>query len=328
MSPLDSVEPRASRVRRLLNVTPDSRPPARSLTSSRAKDPKPPDEGELGQDMGPSSLPSVPLMVGCGVSCTALLILLLIYAAYWRYIRSERSIILVNFCLSILSSNVLILVGQSQTLSKGLCTVTAAFLHFFFLASFCWVLTEAWQSYLAVLGNMRTQAHTQEIPLPGLGSAGSRSGSVCRLHTRTRIWNHQLLLVVVRGGSPLCVCGACGCHRAELESSGAGRIPVGTELESSGAGRIPVGTELESSGAGRIPVGTELDSSAVGRIPVGTELDSSAAGRIPVGTELDSSAAGRIPVGTELDSSAVGRIPVGTELESSGVGRIPVGTEL
>uniref|UniRef100_A0A672QN49 Adhesion G protein-coupled receptor B2 n=1 Tax=Sinocyclocheilus grahami TaxID=75366 RepID=A0A672QN49_SINGR len=107
--------------------------------------------------MGPSSIPSVPLMVGCGISCTALLILLLIYAAFWRYIRSERSIILVNFCLSILASNVLILVGQSQTLSKGLCTVTAAFLHFFFLASFCWVLTEAWQSYLAVIGKMRSR---------------------------------------------------------------------------------------------------------------------------------------------------------------------------
>uniref|UniRef100_A0A3B4TI87 Adhesion G protein-coupled receptor B2 n=1 Tax=Seriola dumerili TaxID=41447 RepID=A0A3B4TI87_SERDU len=108
-------------------------------------------------DMGPTSMPSVPLMVGCGVSCTALLILLLIYAAFWRYIRSERSIILVNFCLSILASNLLILVGQSQTLSKGLCTVTAAFLHFFFLASFCWVLTEAWQSYLAVIGKMRSR---------------------------------------------------------------------------------------------------------------------------------------------------------------------------
>ncbi|XP_068188956.1 adhesion G protein-coupled receptor B2 [Antennarius striatus] len=108
-------------------------------------------------DMGPTSIPSIPLMVGCGVSCTALLVLLLIYAAFWRYIRSERSIILVNFCLSILASNLLILVGQSQTLSKGLCTVTAAFLHFFFLASFCWVLTEAWQSYLAVIGKMRSR---------------------------------------------------------------------------------------------------------------------------------------------------------------------------
>lgn len=35
-----------------------------------------------------------------------------------RYIRSERSVILINFCLSIISSNALILIGQSQTRNK------------------------------------------------------------------------------------------------------------------------------------------------------------------------------------------------------------------
>ncbi|XP_074419165.1 adhesion G protein-coupled receptor B2 isoform X6 [Larus michahellis] len=107
--------------------------------------------------MDPSGTPSVPLMIGCAVSCMALLTLLVIYAAFWRFIKSERSIILLNFCVSILASNVLILVGQSQMLSKGVCTMTAAFLHFFFLSSFCWVLTEAWQSYLAVIGRIRTR---------------------------------------------------------------------------------------------------------------------------------------------------------------------------
>ncbi|XP_075294102.1 adhesion G protein-coupled receptor B2 isoform X4 [Opisthocomus hoazin] len=107
--------------------------------------------------MDPSGSPSVPLMIGCAVSCMALLTLLVIYGAFWRFIKSERSIILLNFCVSILASNVLILVGQSQMLSKGVCTMTAAFLHFFFLSSFCWVLTEAWQSYLAVIGRIRTR---------------------------------------------------------------------------------------------------------------------------------------------------------------------------
>ncbi|XP_043938669.1 adhesion G protein-coupled receptor B2 isoform X2 [Protopterus annectens] len=107
--------------------------------------------------MDPSGTPSLPLMIGCAVSCMALLILLAVYAAFWRFIKSERSIILLNFCLSILASNVFILVGQSQTLGKGLCATTAAFLHFFFLSSFCWVLTEAWQSYLAVIGKLRTR---------------------------------------------------------------------------------------------------------------------------------------------------------------------------
>ncbi|XP_036402923.1 adhesion G protein-coupled receptor B3 isoform X1 [Megalops cyprinoides] len=104
-----------------------------------------------------SGVPTVTLIVGCGLSCLALITLAVVYAVLWRYIRSERSIILINFCLSIVCSNILILVGQTQTHNAGVCTMTTAFLHFFFLASFCWVLTEAWQSYMAVTGKVRTR---------------------------------------------------------------------------------------------------------------------------------------------------------------------------
>uniref|UniRef100_A0A665WQ63 Adhesion G protein-coupled receptor B1a n=1 Tax=Echeneis naucrates TaxID=173247 RepID=A0A665WQ63_ECHNA len=108
-------------------------------------------------NMDKSQLPSVTLIVGCGVSSLTLLLLIIIYVSVWRYIRSERSVILINFCLSIISSNALILIGQTQTLNKVLCTLIAAFLHFFFLSSFCWVLTEAWQSYMAVTGRLRNR---------------------------------------------------------------------------------------------------------------------------------------------------------------------------
>uniref|UniRef100_A0A671KZN0 Brain-specific angiogenesis inhibitor 1-like n=1 Tax=Sinocyclocheilus anshuiensis TaxID=1608454 RepID=A0A671KZN0_9TELE len=104
-----------------------------------------------------SRLPSVTLIVGCGVSSLTLLLLIIIYVSVWRYIRSERSVILINFCLSIISSNALILIGQTQTRNKVVCTLVAAFLHFFFLSSFCWVLTEAWQSYMAVTGRLRNR---------------------------------------------------------------------------------------------------------------------------------------------------------------------------
>ncbi|XP_070771657.1 adhesion G protein-coupled receptor B3 [Enoplosus armatus] len=104
-----------------------------------------------------SGVPSVTLIVGCGLSCLSLITLAVIYIVLWRYIRSERSIILLNFCLSIICSNILILVGQTQTHNVGVCIMTTAFLHFFFLASFCWVLTEAWQSYMAVTGKVRTR---------------------------------------------------------------------------------------------------------------------------------------------------------------------------
>nr|XP_055066800.1 adhesion G protein-coupled receptor B1-like isoform X12 [Misgurnus anguillicaudatus] len=108
-------------------------------------------------NMDKNQLPSVTLIVGCGVSSLTLLLLIIIYVSVWRYIRSERSVILINFCLSIISSNALILIGQTQTRNKVVCTLVAAFLHFFFLSSFCWVLTEAWQSYMAVTGRLRNR---------------------------------------------------------------------------------------------------------------------------------------------------------------------------
>lgn len=58
--------------------------------------------------------------------------------------------------------------------SQGLCTVTAAFLHFFFLASFCWVLTEAWQSYLAVIGKMRPRLIRKRFLCLGWGELARR----------------------------------------------------------------------------------------------------------------------------------------------------------
>lgn len=139
-----------------------------------------------------------------------------------RYIRSERSVILINFCLSIISSNALILIGQTQTRNKVrthpksgvssfsilgfacfscgpsdavypshdgstfcpclflwfqvLCTLIAAFLHFFFLSSFCWVLTEAWQSYMAVTGRLRNRIIRKRFLCLGWGGP-----SVCCL---------------------------------------------------------------------------------------------------------------------------------------------------
>uniref|UniRef100_A0A674AII2 Adhesion G protein-coupled receptor B1a n=1 Tax=Salmo trutta TaxID=8032 RepID=A0A674AII2_SALTR len=125
--------------------------------------------------MDKMQLPSVTLMVGCGVSSLTLLLLIIIYVSVWRYIRSERSVILINFCLSIISSNALILIGQTQTRNKVICTLVAAFLHFFFLSSFCWVLTEAWQSYMAVTGRLRNRIIRKRFLCLGWGEdAGGR----------------------------------------------------------------------------------------------------------------------------------------------------------
>lgn len=145
-------------------------------------------------------------------SCNLSTVFFCVLSFSYRYIRSERSVILINFCLSIISSNALILIGQTQTRNKVrnwpdgsvtsqclsqpnlihkaslcsppflslrfqvLCTLIAAFLHFFFLSSFCWVLTEAWQSYMAVTGRLRNRIIRKRFLCLGWGGP-----SVCCL---------------------------------------------------------------------------------------------------------------------------------------------------
>lgn len=56
--------------------------------------------------------------------------------------------------------------------------MTAAFLHFFFLASFCWVLTEAWQSYLAVIGKTRSRIIRKRFLCLGWGEQSHKHNCI------------------------------------------------------------------------------------------------------------------------------------------------------
>lgn len=62
-------------------------------------------------------------------------------------------------------------------LFQVLCTLIAAFLHFFFLSSFCWVLTEAWQSYMAVTGRLRNRIIRKRFLCLGWGGPSVRCAS-------------------------------------------------------------------------------------------------------------------------------------------------------
>lgn len=58
-----------------------------------------------------------------------------------RYIRSERSVILINFCLSIISSNALILIGQTQTRNKVRNHPKTSVSYMIAVMQFAWFLT-------------------------------------------------------------------------------------------------------------------------------------------------------------------------------------------
>ncbi|CAL8233995.1 unnamed protein product [Boreogadus saida] len=69
--------------------------------------------------------------------------------------------------------------------------MTTAFLHFFFLASFCWVLTEAWQSYMAVTGKVRTRLIRKRFLCLGWVVAVTMACCLVKaraIHTRSSDW--------------------------------------------------------------------------------------------------------------------------------------------
>lgn len=84
---------------------------------------------------------------------------------------------------------------------QGICTMTTAFLHFFFLASFCWVLTEAWQSYMAVTGKVRTRLIRKRFLCLGWGEC-------LDLHNTYSISTSLPLSFSISLSSLLCICTA------------------------------------------------------------------------------------------------------------------------
>ncbi|KAH3878461.1 hypothetical protein DPMN_002355 [Dreissena polymorpha] len=89
---------------------------------------------------------SVPLRtlstVGMGISMACLLITMLTYIYLWRFLKSDRTILLLNLCGALMLSYIIFLAGVDKTASKALCATTAVFLHYIYLVVFCLMLAE------------------------------------------------------------------------------------------------------------------------------------------------------------------------------------------
>ncbi|XP_043938264.1 adhesion G protein-coupled receptor E3-like [Protopterus annectens] len=73
-------------------------------------------------------------------------------------IRNANTTMLINLCICLLIANIVFLFGISQTNTQILCKVTAAFLHYFLLACFCWMCIGALQLQLMVQNLMVLKA--------------------------------------------------------------------------------------------------------------------------------------------------------------------------
>ncbi|XP_054615718.1 adhesion G protein-coupled receptor E1-like isoform X2 [Dunckerocampus dactyliophorus] len=106
--------------------------------------------------------------LGMSLSLVCLLVCILTFSLI-RPIQSPRTTIHLHLCISLFIAIVLFLGGISRTENKSGCAVVAGFLHFFFLASFCWMLMEGVQLFRMVILVFHTNFQTLYMMAGGYG---------------------------------------------------------------------------------------------------------------------------------------------------------------
>ena len=87
--------------------------------------------------------------VGFTISIVCMLLTIAVFVS--QNVKSERDVIHVNLCISLLTAEVIFLFGISATEDAITCSIIAATLHYFFLAAFAWMLLEGFQIYLMLV---------------------------------------------------------------------------------------------------------------------------------------------------------------------------------
>ena len=88
---------------------------------------------------------------GFTVSILCMVLTIIVFVSLRRDQRTERDVIHVNLCISLLTAELIFLFGIDQTDNVTLCSVIAISLHYFFLASFAWMFLEGFQIYVLLV---------------------------------------------------------------------------------------------------------------------------------------------------------------------------------
>ncbi|XP_033740712.1 adhesion G-protein coupled receptor F3-like isoform X2 [Pecten maximus] len=108
-------------------------------------------------------------LAGCSLSILSTVVTMVVYMLLWRYIKNDRSVLVMNMCVAVTAGYVLFLAGLDQTDDNVLCTVIAALLHFFFLAMFCLMLSDGIQLLRRTTVVMNVKSRLKWLLLIGWG---------------------------------------------------------------------------------------------------------------------------------------------------------------
>ncbi|XP_053392668.1 sushi, von Willebrand factor type A, EGF and pentraxin domain-containing protein 1-like isoform X2 [Mercenaria mercenaria] len=89
--------------------------------------------------------------VGCSISLAALLITIIAHIALWRYVKSDRVVILIHLSISLVISYAIFLGGVDRTENKDACTAVAVLLQYIYLVVFFLMLAEGIEISVTVL---------------------------------------------------------------------------------------------------------------------------------------------------------------------------------
>uniref|UniRef100_A0A3Q3Q287 Uncharacterized protein n=1 Tax=Monopterus albus TaxID=43700 RepID=A0A3Q3Q287_MONAL len=106
--------------------------------------------------------------VGLFLSLICLFICILTFSLIGS-IKSPRTTIHLHLCISLFIANLIFLAGISQTENRVGCAVVAGFLHFFYLAAFCWMCLEGIQLFRMVVLVFNTNFNTFYMMAGGYG---------------------------------------------------------------------------------------------------------------------------------------------------------------
>lgn len=90
-------------------------------------------------------------IVGCAISIFCLFVTIVVYGVLWRYVKSDRSVVLVNLCVVLLLAYVVFLAGVSRTENEIACKVVSALLHYLFLVVFFLMLCEGLDIFISIV---------------------------------------------------------------------------------------------------------------------------------------------------------------------------------
>ncbi|XP_068747252.1 adhesion G protein-coupled receptor L4-like [Montipora capricornis] len=90
-------------------------------------------------------------IIGCTISLIAVLVTIAVSLVFWRAVKSPRAKVLLNLCVAVALSCIFVIVEGSARGSKAGCTVVAAFLHYFLLSLFSWMLCEGVLLYIVLI---------------------------------------------------------------------------------------------------------------------------------------------------------------------------------